>query len=189
MIRKSSLLLSFIAVVSALQATPLTYNLSFQIFTGFQNPLPTGSFTYDSSLAVNPFSNFTVVAGGFPLDLTNSANVPNGFSSVGACWSSNSATGFFNGLTGSGCIATWYVFKSRQGFDLFQISVCSSQGTQCNDGSIAILFQGTISGLSTGEVTATAAVTAPEPGAVWLCGIGMAALISRAWVTRKIRNA
>jgi hypothetical protein len=52
---KKTLLFSYVLAISAaaLQAAPITYNLTF---TGGP-PLPTaGSFTYDSSLAVNPFS-------------------------------------------------------------------------------------------------------------------------------------
>lgn len=189
MIRKASLLLSFITVVSALQAAPLTYNLSFNLFPGGRNTLPTGSFTYDSSLAVNPFSSFTVAEGGLLLDFRNAANGFTGNSFVGACKSSQSAAGFFNALTGAGCISSWHT-DTIQGFSQFQISVCSIPGTPCVDGTIVTSSRGTIpEGNDDGQLTATAAVAAPEPGAVWLCGIGMAALISRAWATRKIRNA
>jgi hypothetical protein len=188
MIRKASLLLSFITVVSALQAAPLTYNLSFNFAVGSGNLLPTGSFTYDSSLAVNPFSSFTVAEGGLLFDLRNAANGFTGSSLVGACKSSQSAAGFFNALTGAGCINIWHVIPL---FPVSQalISVCSIPGTPCDDGDIVTFSQGTIPALNAGEVTATAAAAAPEPGALWLCGIGMAALISRAWATRKIRNA
>jgi hypothetical protein len=189
MIRKASLLLSFITVVSALQAAPLTYNLSFNFAVDSGNLLPTGSFTYDSSLAVNPFSSFTVAEGGLLFDLRNAANGFTGNSLVGACKSSQSAAGFFNGLTGADCIGSWNTFSLPMGFAQFNIFVCSISGTPCNDGSVFNSSQGTIPPLNGGLLTATAAAAAPEPGALWLCGIGMAALISRAWATRKIRNA
>lgn len=188
MIKKASLLLCFITAVSGLQASPIAYNLSFNFTNGGGNTLPTaGSFTYNSSLAVNPFSGFTVTEGGILFDLTSLANVFTGNTLVGACKSAQSAAGFFNGLTGVGCQPTWtYTPDFVSDFTIF---VCSLSGNSCNDGSVdrTVFGQGTGSGISGGRITATPAA-APEPGAVWLSGIGVLALLSRAWVSRRART-
>ena len=74
---------TIIVCYSAVQlfAAPLDYTVSFfpDALSGEDVPniLPTsGSFTYDSALASDPFSNFTVVWNGETLTLTNSANAP-----------------------------------------------------------------------------------------------------------------
>jgi len=189
MIRKTSLLLCFITAVSALQAGPIAYNISFTLGSG--NTLPTpASFTYDSSLAVNPFSAFTVTAGGVLFNLTSQANGFTGNSFVGACKSSQSAAGFFNGLTGAGCLPTWIYVPLGGGNFLFQISVCSLSGTGCDDGAASTFAAGAGTGsASSGSLTVTPATATPEPGALWLSGIGILALMSRVRVLPRKRNA
>ena len=188
MIRKAALMLCFITTVSALQASPIAYNLSFTLIAG--DTLPTaGSFTYDSSLAVNPFSAFTLTAGGGLVNLTSAANGFTGNSLVGACKSSQSAAGFFNGLTGAGCLPGWVYIPVGGGDFFFQISVCSLSGTFCDDGSAFTQATGVSPGSNSfGSLTVTAATATPEPGALWLSGIGVLALMSRVWVQRRMRN-
>ena len=179
---KKTLILSIVltAAAAVLQAGPVTYNLAF---TGAA-PLPTaGSFNYDSSLAVNPFSLFTFTEDGILFDLTTAANGFTGNGFVGACKSSASAAGFFNALTTPGCQNSW-IYVPLGSSALFQISVCSNT-TACDDGAAGGVASGTSTSGSLGLVSATAATATPEPGALWLSGTGFLALMIRAMVRRK----
>lgn len=57
-----------------IQGSPVFYNLNFSFGGGTTGPPPTGSFSYDSSLSINPFSNFIVNYEGFTIDATVAAN-------------------------------------------------------------------------------------------------------------------
>jgi hypothetical protein len=180
MIKKATLILGVLAAVSALHASPTFYSLSFNFTDGVGTTLPTaGSFTYDSSLAVNPFSAFTVTEGGLVFDLTSAANSFTGNGSVGACKSAQSAAGLFNGMTAAGCLPGWQYAPDAS----FEISVCSLQ-EECDDGGAsASLVSGGGGVFSRGDLTATAV---PEPAALWLSGAGLLALMSRTRVLRRI---
>ncbi len=185
MIGKASLLVCFIAAASALQAGPITYNLSFNFTDGGGDTLPTaGRFIYDSSLVSNPFSSFTVTEGGLVFDLTSAANGFTGDSFVGACKNARNAAGLFSGMTGAGCEPSWSYLPDALSSQ-FQIVVCASSADVCWDGNIT----SSVAAQGTGEFAGSAGlftVTAtPEPGAFWFSGIGVLALASRVWARRK----
>jgi hypothetical protein len=182
---KKILMLSCLLTVAsaALQASPVTYSLTF---TGGP-PLPSGSFNYDASLAVNPFSSFLVTDAGTSFDLTNAANSFTGNSLVGVCKSSQSAAGLFNALTTPGCESGWIYLNLGPSGQRFQISVCSA-AFSCDDGGASALVPGNNGqpgGNSFGGISATPASATPEPGTLWLSGTGIAALMARAWARRK----
>jgi PEP-CTERM motif len=184
MIRRVSFILGFLVTLSALHATPSFYALSFNFTGGSGDTLPTGSFTYDSSLVSNPFSSFVVDAGGLVFDLTSSANSFAGDASLGACKSSNTPAGLFNALTAPGCEGGWD-YLPNPGFTQLQIDVCSAT-FRCDDGSVTLSEAATGTGSvrgSGGQVTAAQAT--PEPGAIWLSGIGLLVLMGRGWSRRK----
>ncbi|MBI4906928.1 MAG: PEP-CTERM sorting domain-containing protein [Acidobacteria bacterium] len=175
--KKKILMLSCLltAASALLQASPVTYNLSF-----IGGPIvPTaGSFTYDASLAVNPFSAFLVTQGGVLFDLTIDANAFTGNTDVGPCKSGQSAAGFFNALTTAGCQSAWN-HGNVGPFQMFQIIVCADAFV-CDDGAATVIVTAGGPASSAGFVAATPASTVPEPGALWLSGAGIVALIARA---------
>ena len=164
-------------------AGPILYNLTF---TG-GSTTPTGSFTYDSSVAVNPFASFNVNAGGVAFNLTGPANAFTGNSSVGACKSAQSAAGFFNALTTPGCLNKWDYLPAA-GSNLFTIRACAVSATPCLDGAASGFDGGSAgSGASTSGLVTAAASGVPEPGTASFVCIGALALMATARARTKRR--
>ncbi|MBI4906929.1 MAG: PEP-CTERM sorting domain-containing protein [Acidobacteria bacterium] len=185
---KKILMLSWLlAAAATLPAAPAAYNLSF---TGGPVVPTAGSFTYDASLAVNPFSSFFVTEVGSLFDFTSAANAFTGNGPVGVCKSSQSAAGLFNALTTAGCQTVW-TYQDGGISQLFQILTCSDTSTCGADGAVYALVNvgGGGSPISFGVIAATPASTVPEPGVLWLSGIGIVALMARGWARRKRSGA
>jgi hypothetical protein len=94
------------------------YEINFITATGVT---PAGSFSYDASQPVNPFSNFVVEWNGATFDLTASANDPKfGKAATSLCFPSLNATGVFYALTHpAGCEgfpkSGWSIQPQRKG--------------------------------------------------------------------------
>ena len=103
-----SLLLLMGVLSATASANPITYVINF---SGSGLLPTTGSFSYDSALAVNPFTNFQITWNGINFDLTSSANAPNG--AVIPC--GNTPASLFNVLNGGCGTAAWFAGADTSG--------------------------------------------------------------------------
>jgi hypothetical protein len=164
---------------SVASAAAIQYNITFTNTGGFVNPA--GSFIYDSSLAVNPFSSFVTSDRGLTFDLTLEANLYMGNSNVGACKSATSPAGLFNAFTTAGCQNQWQVNPALPSTTAFSFRVCATTSF-CDDGTSAVVVSGTLP-LNFGLFTAQAS-SIPEPGTACLAGLGALAWLA----TNRVRT-
>ena len=184
------LVLSLTGMESSAQASPVTYTFNW-VFDG-QLPLPTaGSFTYDSSLASNPFSAFTVSWDGFTFNFTSLANTPTSPGATSNGCAAISTAVIFAFLTGTPeCPGgtnnfTWVGNPGGPNptFTLFDNSGANQILLRVASGTGVTGTPPTVSGLFT---VGTPTTGVPEPSALLLALSGCAVLLGRrALVGRK----
>jgi hypothetical protein len=127
------ILLAAIGAAAAI-AQPVTYQITF---TGSALNPSSGSFTYDSSLASNNFTSFTVTWNSTVLDLASAANSPIIMGGT-ECGTITTAAAFFSALTnpasicGAGAFTEWQILTGG-------IGVGISLGAESNDGDDVII--------------------------------------------------
>lgn len=177
---KFALFLGFASASQLMHGAPILYNLNL---TG-GSPNATGSFQYDASLSVNPFSNVAVNWNGAAFN--NMTGQFNAFTGVTVCAGQTGETAIFNILTAGACGgATWTASFDAAALGLpglVQAQFIFSLGGRGVIQSIAFATQAPSTSTS-GAVTASAAV--PEPSSFTLLAAGGALL---AWMRRRQNN-
>jgi hypothetical protein len=168
-------------------ADPITYTINFTLTSG--SPLPTaGSFTYDPSVAVNPFSNFDVVWNGLTFDLTASANnpfmsaPPNAPPCVGGNTGAAAAFDLMSGACAAAPFITWFALSGS----VFGFSAPPAVNGEFID-IVAVMQTPGANATAKGEWTIT---PTPEPsylipGTLFLAFIGRKRIIQRLNTNRR----
>ena len=147
-------------------AAPITYTINFTSNNGIS---PTGQFTYDSALASNPFTNFSVTAAGNVFTFTSLYNGSTQNAGAG-CPNPGSPTATFLYLSGGCGVRTWsYVTSQSASNYVFDLDV---QGNLPNS-----VFMGVATDLtSQSAYTIPISSATPEPSSVLFMLSGLAVL-------------
>ena len=160
-------LLLLCLAATPLAAAPILYNINFTATSG---STPSGSFSYDSAAASNPFSGFIIVQSGVVFNYTFDANQsfllsPSGASPCGVVSPSTLGTVFLALTTNCWPTRTWNSFLQTssflQDFTLFSDHMASGGGPKAIEASAG---------------TFTVSQATPEPGTIGFMLSGLAVL-------------
>jgi hypothetical protein len=191
--------LAFLMGIGAIAAaaSPISYALNFSAIGGSPFLItPTGSFTYDASLAVGAqFSNFFIQWDGLTENFTSAANGPIHFDAGAGCPATPTSVNFFNFLNGipqctpdEGTIQYSFstdpsIFEVCDSTTTGYVSPCASNnavGAQMDAGDSSHSTGTASVGDAFGDGTFTITASAPEPSTIAMSLAGLGVLLAHA---------